>query len=115
MLMVMIEHIILVLKYALRSMIPDKPSWVLSQEAEFKGQWNAVSTMLELRKEEYRAQGEIPLKDVIRGIKTENKKKAELKHAEIKSRSSNKQEEENITQMERLKKKKQTLNAKIGI
>jgi len=38
MLMVMIEHIILVLKYALRSMIPDKPSWVLSQEAEFKGQ-----------------------------------------------------------------------------
>ena len=69
--------------------------------------------MLELKKEEYRAKGEIPLKDVIRGIKTE--KKTEEKLAGKQSKLSSTVGEDNLTKIERLQKKKELLNDKIGI
>jgi hypothetical protein len=69
--------------------------------------------MLELKKEEYRAKGEILLKDVIRGIKTE--KKTEEKLAGKQSKLSSTVGEDNLTKIERLQKKKELLNDKIGI
>jgi hypothetical protein len=69
--------------------------------------------MLELKKEEYRAKGEILLKDVIRGIKTE--KKTEEKLAGKQSILSSTVGEDNLTKLERLQKKKELLNEKIGI
>jgi hypothetical protein len=69
--------------------------------------------MLELKKEEYRAKGEILLKDVIRGIKTE--KKSEEKLAGKQSKLSSTVGEDNLTKIERLQRKKELLNDKIGI
>jgi|LauGreDrversion4_2_1035121.scaffolds.fasta_scaffold31444_2 hypothetical protein len=69
--------------------------------------------MLELKKEEYRAKGEILLKDVIRGIKTE--KKTEEKLAGKQSKLSSTVGEDNLTKIERLQRKKELLNDKIGI
>ena len=69
--------------------------------------------MLELKKEEYRAKGEILLKDVIRGIKTE--KKTEEKLAGKQSELSSTVGEDNLTKIERLQRKKELLNDKIGI
>ena len=69
--------------------------------------------MLELKKEEYRAKGEILLKDVIRGIKTE--KKTEEKLAGKQSKLSSTVGEDSLTKIERLQRKKELLNDKIGI
>ena len=69
--------------------------------------------MLEIKKEDYRAKGEIPLRDVIRGIKTEKKtaKKLALKQSKL----STTVEDNKLTLMERLQIEKRLLNDKIGI
>lgn len=41
----------------------------------------AVNVMLDLKKEEYKAKGEVALEDIISGIKTKNKKRAAMQLA----------------------------------
>ena len=76
-----------------------------------------MRVMLELKKEECKAKGEIPLEDIIRGIKTRNNKKTamELAHQQTKLSSTLAIGVENLTRMEMLQKKKQMINVKIGI
>jgi len=38
MMIVMIEHIIIFFKYTMQSIINDKPSWVISEEAKFQAE-----------------------------------------------------------------------------
>lgn len=81
MMIVMIEHIIMVFKYGLTAIINDKPSWVKEQENDQQSQMAAVNVMLDLKKEEYKAKGEVALEDIISGIKTKNKKRAAMQLA----------------------------------
>jgi hypothetical protein len=78
MMIVMIEHIIIAFKFGLTAIINDKPSWVKEEENDQQRRSEAINVMLELKKEEYKARGEVVLEDIISRIKTKNKKRAAL-------------------------------------
>lgn len=78
MMIVMIEHIIIAFKYGLTAIINDKPTWVKEEEDDQQARSEAINVMLDLKKEEYKAKGEVPLEDIISKIKTKNKKRAAL-------------------------------------
>ena len=73
--------------------------------------------MLDLKKEEYKARGEVVLEDIISRIKTKNKKRAALHLASLQTKLATTIGigEENLTRMEMLQRQKQMLNMKVDI
>lgn len=61
---VLIEHIIMVFKFALQAIIKDKPGWVEREEREIMEGQTEIFAMLETRKHKYRQPPhQLPLED----------------------------------------------------
>ena len=65
MLIVMIEHIIIVFKYFLAALINDKPSWVVEEERAMAEKVDTVRFSLEIKRDQAKARGELPLDEII--------------------------------------------------
>ena len=65
MLIVMIEHIIIVFKYFLAAMINDKPTWVVEEERAMADKVDTVRFSLEIKRDQAKARGELPLDEII--------------------------------------------------
>ena len=69
MLIVMIEHIIIVFKYFISAMINDKPSWVTAEERERSERLEAIRVILDMKREDMKNRGEVPLDEIIEMMK----------------------------------------------
>lgn len=64
MIVVLIEHVIIIFKYVLSSVINDKPGWVVKEEREIMENQDELYEMLESKKAEYKnVKGRILLED----------------------------------------------------
>ena len=65
MLIVMIDHIIIVLKYFRAAMINDNPTWVVEEERAMAEKVDTVRFSLEMKRDQAKARGELPLDKII--------------------------------------------------
>ena len=59
MLIVMIDHIIIVLKYFRAAMINDNPTWVVEEERAMAEKVDIVRFSLEMKRDQAKARGEL--------------------------------------------------------
>lgn len=105
MLIVMIEHIIIVFKYFISAMINDKPSWVKHEERQAIEEEEAIKVQMELKREQYKQNGEVPLDEIIEMMKT------------TQSKTQRDQEEDYLksTKVERLIRKREMMEKRISL